>query len=57
MTGRSRQQRPIDHPKLWPRNLPAQDLELVTQDHQLEIFHVETTAATNAAPSKARTAR
>ena len=39
------QQRPVSHPELRPRNLPAQDRELVPQHQQLKAFHVQAAAA------------
>jgi hypothetical protein len=47
MNGCSCQQSPVSHPKLRPRNLPAQDRELVPQHQQLYVFHIQATAATN----------
>jgi hypothetical protein len=46
MNGRGGQECPVGHPDVRPRNLPAQDLELVPQ-HQLDVFHVQATPATN----------
>jgi hypothetical protein len=42
-----RQQRPISRGKLRPRGLPAQDLELVAQHQQLNVFHIQTATATH----------
>jgi hypothetical protein len=39
------QQRPVSHPELRPRNLPAQDREFVPQHQQLKVFHVQAAAA------------
>jgi hypothetical protein len=47
VTGRSRQQRPVSRAELRPCNLSAQDLELVPQYQQLDLFHVEAAAAPN----------
>jgi hypothetical protein len=47
VTSRSRQQRLIRHPELRPRDLSAQDLELVAQHRQLDIVHAKATTATN----------
>ena len=47
MAGSGGQQSPIDDSKLWPRDLPAQNLELVTQHQQLDVFHMQPAAATN----------
>jgi hypothetical protein len=47
MAGCGCQQGPISHAELRPRDLPAQDLELVAQHQQLDVFHVQTAAATN----------
>jgi len=41
------QQRPISSAEPRPRDLPTQDLELVTQHQQLDVFHVQAAAATN----------
>jgi hypothetical protein len=45
MAGRGRQQGPISKPELRLRDLPAQDLELVPQHKQLDVFHVQAVAA------------
>jgi len=47
MQGRGSEQRPIGWLELWPRNLPAQDLELVPKHQQLDVFHVQSAAASN----------
>ncbi len=47
MARRCRQQRPINHPELRPHDLPAQDLELVAQHQQLDVFHMQTPTATH----------
>jgi hypothetical protein len=40
-----RQQSAINHPELRPCDLPAQDLELVAQHQQLDVFHMQAAAA------------
>jgi hypothetical protein len=45
--GCCRQQRPINHPELRSHDLPAQDLELVAQHQQLDVFHMQTPTATH----------
>jgi hypothetical protein len=47
MAGCGCQQRPIRRAELRPRDLPAQDLELVAQHKQLDVLHVQAAAATN----------
>jgi hypothetical protein len=47
MTSDGRQQRSISCAKLRPRDLAAENLELVTQHQQLEVFHMQAAAATN----------
>jgi hypothetical protein len=47
MAGCGCQQGPIRRSELRPRHLPTQDLELVAQHQQLDVFHVQTAAATN----------
>ena len=42
----SRKQGSINHPEFRPRDLPAQDLELVAQHQQLDVFHMQATTAT-----------
>jgi hypothetical protein len=41
---RCREQGTIDRAKPWPRDLAAQDLELVAQDEQLDVLDVQTAA-------------
>ena len=45
INGRCGQQCPIGHPKLRSTNLPAQYLELVPQNEQLDVLHVQAAAA------------
>jgi hypothetical protein len=52
MTGCDDQQRSINHPELWPSDLPAQYLQLVAQHHQLKVFHVQAAAATDKRPEQ-----
>jgi hypothetical protein len=40
-------QGPIRHPEFRPHELPAQDLELVAQHQQLDVFHMQAATATN----------
>ncbi len=40
MTGGGCQQGPIRRAELRPRDLPTQDLKLVAQHQQLEVFHM-----------------
>ena len=47
MAGCGCQQGPVRRAELRPRDLPAQDLELVAQHQQLDVLHVEAAAATN----------
>jgi hypothetical protein len=47
MNGRGGQQSPVSNPELRPRNLAAEDLELVPKHEQLDIFHVQAAPATN----------
>ena len=47
MHGRGGEQGAVSHPELGPRNLPAKDRELVSQDQQLDVFHVQTATATH----------
>ena len=47
MEGCGCQQGPIRCAELRPRDLPAQDLELVAQHQQLDVFHVQAAATTN----------
>jgi hypothetical protein len=46
VTRSSRKQGSINHPKFRPHDLPAQDLELVAQHQQLDVFHVQATTTT-----------
>lgn len=52
MTSCRCEQGPISRPKVRPRDLPAQNLELMPQHKQLDVFHVQTTATTNKRPEK-----
>jgi len=45
VAGCRREQSPISRPKLRPRDLAAQNLELMAQYQQLDVLHVQTTAA------------
>ena len=45
--GRGRKQRPIRPVEFRPRNLAAQNLELVTQHQQLDILQVQAAATPN----------
>ena len=47
VTGRGRQQRSIRCVQLRPRDLPAQDLELVAQHQQLNVLHMQAAATAN----------
>ena len=47
MAGRGGQQGPIRLAELRAGDLPAQDLELVAQHQQLDVFHLQAAAATN----------
>jgi hypothetical protein len=47
VTGCGCQQGPISGPKLRARDLAAQDLELMAQHQQLDVFYMKATAATN----------
>ena len=42
----SRKQGPINHPKFRPHDLPAQDLELVAQHQELDVFHMQAATTT-----------
>jgi len=42
-----RKQGSINHPEFRPHDLPAQDLELVAQHQQLDVFHIQAPTATN----------
>ena len=52
MHGRGSDQRPISWRELWPRDLPAQDLELVRKRQQLDVFHVQSAAASDKRPEQ-----
>ena len=47
MPGCGCKQRPISGAELWPRDLTAQDLELVAQHQQLDVIHMQAASATN----------
>jgi hypothetical protein len=47
MDSRGSQQRPVSHPELRPRDLASQDRKLVPQHQQLNVLHVQASAATN----------
>jgi hypothetical protein len=47
MASRRRQQGPIRGAKLRPRELAAQDLELVAQDQHLDVLDVQATTTPN----------
>ena len=47
VAGRPSEQGTIGGAKLRPRDLAAQDLELVTQDQQLDVLDVQTAATPN----------
>ena len=47
MAGRRREQGPISGAKLRPRAMTTQDLELVAQDQQLQVFDVQATTTPN----------
>ena len=47
LAGRRREQGTISGAKLRPRDLAAQDLELVAQDEQLDVLDVQATATPN----------
>jgi predicted N-acetyltransferase YhbS len=49
---RRHEQRAISGTKLRPRDLAAQDLELVAQDEQLDVLHVQATATPNERPQQ-----
>jgi len=42
----------IRHPKSWPHDVPAQDLELVAQYQQFHVFHMQAPTATNKRPEQ-----
>jgi hypothetical protein len=41
------QEGPVNRPEFRPHDLAAQDLELVAQHQQLDVFHTQATTATN----------
>ena len=47
MAGRSGKQGAISRPKLRPPNLTTQNLELVTDHHQLDVLHIRTATTAN----------
>ncbi len=47
MTLRGCKQSPINRPEFRPHDLPPQDLELVAQHQQLDVFHMQSPTATN----------
>ena len=47
MAAGGRQSRPISLPELRSCDLPPQDLEFVAQHQQFDVFHAQTTTATN----------
>ena len=49
VTGCRCEQGPISRPKLRPRDLPAQNLELVPQHQQLDVLQVQAAATTERA--------
>jgi hypothetical protein len=57
VTGSGCQQGSIGRRKLRPFDLAAQNLELMPQHQQLNVFHIQATPATNQRANKARTAR
>jgi hypothetical protein len=40
-------QSPINRPEFRPHDLPPQNLELVAQHQQLDVFHMQAPTATN----------
>jgi hypothetical protein len=52
VAARRREQRAISGAKLRPRDLAAQNLELVAQDKQLDVLHVQATATPNERPKQ-----
>ena len=52
MSGYSGQHRPINNRQLWPRSLAAQNLELVTQQKQFDVFRIQAPAAPNKRPEQ-----
>jgi hypothetical protein len=49
---RRREQGTVRGPKLWPRDLATQDLDLVAQDKQLDVPDVQATATANECAQK-----
>ena len=47
VTGGCCEQGPIGRPEFRPRDLAAENLELVPQHQQLNVFHMQPAAATN----------
>jgi hypothetical protein len=47
VAGRRREQGTISGAKLRPRHLATQNVQLVTQDQQLEVLDIQTTATAN----------
>jgi hypothetical protein len=47
MAGRRGEQGTISGAKPWPRDLAAQNLELVAQDEQLDVLYIQATATAN----------
>jgi hypothetical protein len=45
-----RQQGPINRPELRPNDLPPQDLKLMAQHQQFDVFHMQATTATHKRP-------
>jgi len=52
VAGRRREQGTIGGARLWPRDLAAQNLELVAQDQQLDVLYVQATATSNDCPKQ-----
>ena len=52
MAGRRREQGTISGAKLRPRDLAAQNLELVAQDQQLDVLYVQATTTPNERPKQ-----
>jgi hypothetical protein len=52
VAARRREQRAISGAKPRPRDLAAQNLELVAQDQQLDVLHVQATATPNERPKQ-----
>jgi hypothetical protein len=57
MTGRGGKQRPIGRLEVGPRNLPPQNLKLVTQYQHLDVVGAQAAAATNKRTEQGRTAK